>query len=153
MLMPAFAAKSSKKGVTFTVNDAEQSSLRMMTARRVHHLLTSFTKTIYSSNSEKVQLLTLEPLPIFNCDGQDTILISPQAILYQPGSSTMGHKLELIWTYHSFIEMANLILDSDIVVVPWDWHRQCGMPHYQRRCSLLIMVQSNSTQPFSFSET
>ena len=66
MLMPAFAAKSSKKGVTFTVNDAEQSSLRMMTARRVHHLLTGFTKTIYSSNSEKVQL-------------SDTTLISPRA--------------------------------------------------------------------------
>ena len=44
--------RSSKKGVTITVKDVEQSSLRLW----VHHLLTSLTKTIYSSNSEEVDL-------------------------------------------------------------------------------------------------
>ena len=46
--------RSSKKGVTITVKDVEQSSLRLW----VHHLLTSLTKTIYSSDSEKVQFIS-----------------------------------------------------------------------------------------------
>ena len=96
----------------FTVNYVEQSSLKMLTARRVHHLQISFTKTIYSNNSEEVRKSN------YGLWGQCPFLTwmdrikhssdPPQSSLHSTaedcdcllggknsGSGTMGHNLEI----------------------------------------------------------
>ena len=80
------------------VSPSQSTSLRLW----VYHLLTSFTKTIYSSNSEEVQLLTMEPLPIFDLDGMDTTLISSPKNLFFSGAilsplSCWGGKSSGLW--------------------------------------------------------
>ena len=74
------------------VSPSQSTSLRLW----VYHLLTSFTKTIYSSNSEEVQLLTMEPLPIFDLDGMDTTLISSPQIYFSPEQSSLHLAAEVV---------------------------------------------------------
>ena len=93
----------------FTVNYVEQSSLKMLTARRVHHLQISFTKTIYSSNSEEVQLWTMGPVPIFDLDGLDTTLIRSPTILSPLNcwGLWLSIRWEELWIWHDGSQVGN----------------------------------------------
>ena len=124
------------------VSPSQSTSLRLW----VYHLLTSFTKTIYSSNSEEVQLLTMEPLPIFDLDGMDTTLISSPKNLFFLRSNPLStqllrweelwtlvwrsqYKLEIIWMWHHSEgwDLNQPLLHRDGLPYLGLWHCCCSM--------------------------